>query len=138
MVVNQEQILAHIHNRESTEPIVIPEPAKLLKDADERIVPNAISAVQHGCQRLVVMSNDTDKIMRILHFTHTLVRDNLRKPLGQVWGKGEEIESAFPYISSGRASRPCSGEGLTSQEVDSKQPKLGLTHEFVVLLVGMR
>jgi len=58
LVVNQEQVPAHIHNRVSTEPIVIPEPAKLLKDADERIVPHAIWAVQHGCQRLVVMSND--------------------------------------------------------------------------------
>ena len=48
MVVNQEQVLAHIHNRQSTEPIVIPEPAKLLKDAYERIVPHALSAVQHG------------------------------------------------------------------------------------------
>ena len=55
-----------------------PEPEQLLKDADERIVPHAIWAVQHGCQRLVVMLNDTDTGMRLLHFTHTLVRDNLK------------------------------------------------------------
>ena len=42
MVVNQEQVPATLHSTESTDPIVIPEPAKLLKDADERIVPHAI------------------------------------------------------------------------------------------------
>ena len=79
MVVNQEQVPAHLHSRDSTEPIVISKPAQLLKDAYERIVPHAIWAVQHGCQRLVVMLNDTDTVMRLLHFTHTLVRDNLKK-----------------------------------------------------------
>ena len=43
---------------------MIPEPA-LLKDADQRIGPHAIWAVQHGCQRLVVMLNDTDTVMRL-------------------------------------------------------------------------
>ena len=57
---------------------MIPEPIRLLKDADERIMPDAIWAVRHGCQRLVVMLNDTDTVMRLLHFTHTLVRDNLK------------------------------------------------------------
>ena len=75
---NQEQVPGHLYNTESTEPIVIPEPVQLLKDADERIMPHAIWAVQHGCQRLVVMLNDTDTVMRLLHFTHTLVRDNLK------------------------------------------------------------
>ena len=53
--------------------------ANFLKDADERIVRYAIWTVQHGCQRLVVMLNDTDTVMRLLHFTHTLVRDNQKK-----------------------------------------------------------
>ena len=75
---NQEQVLGPLYNTESTEPIVIPEPVRLLKDADERIMPHAIWAVRHGCQRLVVMLNDTDTVMRLLHFTHTLVRDNLK------------------------------------------------------------
>ena len=65
MVVNQEQVPAPLHSTESTEPVMIPEPAKLLKDADERFVPRAIWAVQHGCQRLVVMLNDTDTVLRI-------------------------------------------------------------------------
>ena len=78
MVVNREQVPAPLHSTESIEPIVIPDPTKLLKDADERIVPHAIWAVQHGCQRLVIMLNDTDTVMRLLHFTHTLVRDNLK------------------------------------------------------------
>ena len=75
---NQEQVPAPLYNKESTEPIVIPEPAKLLKDADEKIVSHAIWAVQHGCQHLVIMLNDTDIVMRLLPFTHTLVRDNLK------------------------------------------------------------
>ena len=67
-----------IHSTESTANCDFPEPANLLKDTDERIVPHAIWAVQHGCQRLVVMLNDTDTGMRLLHFTHALVRDNLK------------------------------------------------------------
>ena len=78
MVVNQEQVPAPLHSTESTTNSDFPEPAKVLKDADERIVPHAIWAVQHGCQRLVVLLNDTDTGMRLLHFTHTLVRDNLK------------------------------------------------------------
>ena len=72
---------------------------KGLKGAYERIVPHAVWAVQNGCQRLGVMSNDTDTVM---HFTDTLVRDNLKKTsrssLGQV-----RRETSFPYIASGRA-----------------------------------
>ena len=79
MVVNREQVLVPPpHSTEPTKAIVIPEPAKLLKDADERIVPHAIWEVQHGCQRLLVMLNETDTVMRLLHFTHTLVRENLK------------------------------------------------------------
>ena len=81
----KEQVPAPLHSTESTEPKVIPEPAKLLKDADERMVPHVIWAGQHGCQRLVVMLTDT--VIRLLHFNHTLVRDNLEKPLGRVWDK---------------------------------------------------
>ena len=57
---------------------MVPEPAKLLRDAYERIVPHVIWAVQRGCQRLVVMLNDTDTVMRPILFIHTLVRDNLK------------------------------------------------------------
>ena len=55
---------------------MIPEPATLLKDTCERIVPHAIWAVQHGGQRLVVMLNDI--VMRLLRFTHTIVRDTMK------------------------------------------------------------
>ena len=65
MVVNQEQVPAPLHSTESTEPIVILEPAKLLKDTSERIVPHATWTVQHGWQRLVVMLTDTDIGMRL-------------------------------------------------------------------------
>ena len=42
MVVNQEQGSAPLHSTESTANTDFPEPAKLVKDADERIVPHAI------------------------------------------------------------------------------------------------
>ena len=71
MIVNQEEVPGPLHSTELTEPIVIPEPTK-------RIMPHVIWTVQHGCQRLGVMSNDTDTVMRLLHFTHTLVCDNLK------------------------------------------------------------
>ena len=78
MVVNQEQVPAPLHSTESTEPIVIAVPKKILKDTHERIVHHAIWAVQRGCQRLVVMLNDTDIVMRLLRFTHTIVHDNMK------------------------------------------------------------
>ena len=46
------QVPAPLHSTEPTEPVVIPEPAIWLEDADERIVPHAIWAVQHGHQSL--------------------------------------------------------------------------------------
>ena len=72
MVVNEEQVPALLHRAERTEPVVIPELAGWLEEADERIVPHAIWAVDHGCQRLVVLSNDTDTdtVTRLLLHPH--------------------------------------------------------------------
>ena len=54
----------------------------------ERYMPHPIWAVQHGYQRLVVISNGTDTVMSLLHFTLTLVHDTCNlKPLGRVWDK---------------------------------------------------
>ena len=71
------QVPAPIHSTEPTEAVVIPEPAIWLEDADERIVPHAIWAVQHGYQSLVVVPDDTDTDMRLLHFIHMLAHENL-------------------------------------------------------------
>ena len=59
VVVIKEQVPAPLHSTEPTEPFVIPEPARWLEDAYERIVPYAICAVQHGYQRLVVVPDGT-------------------------------------------------------------------------------
>ena len=87
IIVNQEQVLALHHSTEPTEPVVIPEPARWLEDANERIVPLAIRAVQHSYQRPVLGPDDTDSVMRLLHFIHTLVHGNLKKTLRQVRGR---------------------------------------------------
>ena len=73
------QVPAPLHRTKSTEPVVIPQPAIWLEDAYERIVPHAIWAVQHGYQRLVVVPDDTDTVMRLLHFIHMIAHDSLRK-----------------------------------------------------------
>ena len=73
IIVNQEQVPAPLHSTEPTEPVVIPEPAIWLEDADEKIVPHAIWAVKHGYQRPVLVPDDTDPVMRLLHVIHTLV-----------------------------------------------------------------
>ena len=81
------QVPAPLHSTELTEPVVIPEPAIWLEDADERIVPRAIWAVQHGYQSLVVVPDGTDTVMRLLHFIHMLAHYNLntsRSSSGQV------------------------------------------------------
>ena len=69
--------------------VIIPELAGWLEEADERIVPHATWAVDHGCQRLVVLSNDTDTVTRLLRFIHMLIRDGL-KELWVEFGTGEK------------------------------------------------
>ena len=71
MVVNQEQVPAVIYSSE-TESVEIPELTSWQEEADERIVPHAFWAVHQGCERLVVISNDTDSIVRLLHSAHSL------------------------------------------------------------------
>ena len=64
MVVNQEQVPAVIYSSE-TESVEIPELTSWQEEADERIVPDAFWAVHQGCERLVVISNVTDSIVRL-------------------------------------------------------------------------
>ena len=71
MVVKQEQVPAPLLRTDPTEPVVIPESARRLEDADERSVPHAIWAVQHGYQRPVTVPDDTDTVMRLLHASLT-------------------------------------------------------------------
>jgi len=34
--------------------------------------------IQHGCQHLIVVSNDPDTVIRLLRYTHMLVRDDTK------------------------------------------------------------
>ena len=79
LVVNQKMVPAPLlHSTETIEPVVIPEPARWLEDANERIAPRAIWAVQHGCQRLAFVPNDTDTVTRLPRFIHMLVNGGRR------------------------------------------------------------
>ena len=78
MVVNQEQVPAVLYSPAS-EPVAIPELMSWQEEADERIVPHAIWAVQQGCQRLVVVRNVTDSVVRLLYSTHCLQHNGLKE-----------------------------------------------------------
>ena len=78
MVVNQEQVPAVLYSP-ATDLVEIPELMSWQEEADERIAPHAIWAVQQRCQRLVVVSNGTDSVVRLLHSTHCLQRNGLKE-----------------------------------------------------------
>ena len=63
-------------------------------------MPSGQSNMAANCQRLVVMLNDTDTVMRLLYFTHTLVRDNL-KNLYVEFGTSEK-RAPFPTSRVGK------------------------------------
>ncbi|MES9880567.1 MAG: hypothetical protein ABW185_06755 [Sedimenticola sp.] len=89
MVLDQEQVPALLCSTETESPVVIPELAGWIEEADDRLIPHAIWAVNNGCQRLVVISNDTDTVARMLRFIHMLPRDGL-KELYVEFGTGEK------------------------------------------------
>jgi len=70
-----------------TEPIVILELAGCLEELDERTVPRAILAVQPGFQHLVIVTNDTDAVTRLVCFIHICVG---MKELGVDFVAGEK------------------------------------------------
>ena len=93
MVVNQEQVPAVLYSP-ATEPVAIPELMSWQEEADERIAPHAIWAVQQGCQRLVVVWNVTDSVVRLLYSTHCLQHNGLK----ELWielGTGEKSPQFF-------------------------------------------
>ena len=104
MVVIQEQVPAVIYSSE-TEPVEIPELISWQEEADERIVPDAFWAVHQGCERLVVISNDTDSIVRLLHSAHSLQRNELK----EIWiefGTGEKRRLLPLHIIADQMGEP--------------------------------
>ena len=76
---NQEHVPAPLHSTETTEPIVIPEPARRLEKANDWVVPHPTWAVEDGCQHLVVVTNNIATVICLPRFTYMLVHDGLKK-----------------------------------------------------------
>ena len=74
MVVDEELLPAMYisHQAGIDETMEIEELTSGHEEADERIVPHAHYAVSNGCQRLIVVSNDTDVVARLLRYVHPL------------------------------------------------------------------
>ena len=66
-VVNNELKEPQIKEKDA-EPRDVPELSSWLEEADSRIIPHVNWSVEHGCQRMLVFSNDTDTICLLLHY----------------------------------------------------------------------
>ena len=55
-----------------------------IEEADIRIIPHAIHETENGASRIVVLSDDTDVIILVLHFWETLHQKGLK----ELWVKG--------------------------------------------------
>ena len=90
---------------EYTKPVEILELTSWQEEADKRIVPHAFWAVHQGCERLVVISNDTDSIVRLLYSAHSLQRNGL-KDIWIEFGTGEKRRLLPLHIISDQMGEP--------------------------------
>ena len=83
-------VSAMVVNNELTEPKLkennsevreVPELSSWLEEADSRIVPHINWSVEHGCQRMLVFSNDTDTICLLLRYLSTFQYKGLQELL---------------------------------------------------------
>ena len=79
-VVNNELKEPQIKEKDA-EPRDVPELSSWLEEADSRIIPHVNWSVEHGCQRMLVFSNDTDTICLLLHY----LRIFQQKGLLEMW-----------------------------------------------------
>ena len=68
---------------------IIPELSQRLEEADLRIIPHAKWAVDKGCERLVILANDTDVVALLLYYADILITNGL-KELWVQYGTGEK------------------------------------------------
>ncbi|KAG1696934.1 Alpha-N-acetylgalactosaminidase [Nymphon striatum] len=64
------------HNNCSTE---VPELCLDIEEADARIIPHVLHAVQHGMRRIVVLSSDTDVSILLIYYWATFLSNGLQE-----------------------------------------------------------
>ena len=80
MVNNQEVLSSYLHN-DPHDTVTIHEIARWIEEADARIVPHVYWAVNQGCKKVVVLSNDTDTVAILLHY----IPDCVDRGLKELW-----------------------------------------------------
>lgn len=88
-VVNEEVVPAVFIGALRSDEFSLPENIDTLtgtvEEADDRLLLHCAWEVTRGCTRLMVISSDTDTVVRLLHFIHGWRDSRLNEPVGGVW-----------------------------------------------------
>ena len=82
----------------------IPELSNWQEEADCRIIPHIEWSVSRGCQRAVIISNDTDSVALILRYVHHFI-DNGLQELWVQFGTGDRRRMIPLHIISQKLGR---------------------------------
>jgi len=88
MVVADDVLPCRLHNSSGND-TVVQELYSSIEEADARTVPHILWAVQNGCKRAIVLSNDTDTVALLLYHINTFMKSGLE----ELWiriGTGEK------------------------------------------------
>ena len=77
MVRDGEVILAKLVENSNVSDI--PELSNWQEEAECSIIPHTEWSVSRGCQRAVIISNDTDSVALILHYVHHFIDNGLQE-----------------------------------------------------------
>ncbi len=84
---------------------IIPELSNWQKEADCRIISHIEWSVGRGCQRAVIISNDTDSVALILRYVHHFIANDLLELWVQL-GTGDRRRMIPLHIISPKLGRP--------------------------------
>ena len=88
MVVDDDILPSMLHDI-SGNSIVIPELDSRIEEADARTVPHIFWAAQKGCERAIILSNDTDTVALLLYHMGTFLNAGLKELWIQVGTGGK-------------------------------------------------
>ncbi len=78
MVADNEALPAVVYEQPGGTKVDLPELSDWLEEADSRLIPHTNWAINRGCKRIVVLSNDTDSIVLLLRYAHFFTSNGVK------------------------------------------------------------